>query len=395
MNVLQVNPTNVYPPSDGGQHRSHGLVSAFPEHGDAVYRYCQGGHLSNYLSAAWKRTEQIADDYCEFQHLHPLFDLARSPELFSLPNVFLGHSLRIIKPSRLLNRLDWADLVLVELPWQVPAVATLAGDTPVVYSSHNVEAERFESATESAVETWFTDRVVTLERAALERADLVVCTSNRDVDEFRRRFDVDFDSYVAPNGVSEIATTTADEPAAGTDIRERHGIEADTVALFVGTDYGPNREAAAAVLRMAAEARTRGIDVHFLIVGSVCQSLSEGPANVTLAGFVPDLAPYHDVADVGLNPIASGSGTNIKLLEYLQHGLAVVTTDFGARGFDISHGTEALVVPEREFVTQIAQLQRDPSLRETLEANGTAYIREHHHWRTISSELRRTLAEYV
>jgi hypothetical protein len=175
MNVLQVNPTNVYPPSDGGQHRSHGLVSAFPDHGDAVYRYCQGGQLSNYLSAEWQRAEQITENYAEFQHLHPLFDLARSPEMCGLPNVFLGHSLRVLELSPLLERIDWADVILVELPWQVPAVSGLSKDTPVVYSSHNVEIERFESVSDSVVEQWFTNRVATLEQAALESAELVVC----------------------------------------------------------------------------------------------------------------------------------------------------------------------------------------------------------------------------
>ena len=69
MNVLQVNPTNVYPPTGGGQHRSHGLVASFPDAGDAVYRYCQGGHLSNYLSGTFSNAIQIDENYAEFQQL--------------------------------------------------------------------------------------------------------------------------------------------------------------------------------------------------------------------------------------------------------------------------------------------------------------------------------------
>jgi len=392
MNVLQVNPTNVYPPSDGGQHRSHGLVSAFPDHGDSVYRYCQGGHLENYLSGDLSTTVQITDEYTEFQHLHPVFDLMRSPELFGLPNVFLGWGLRMLKSNPIINRIDWADVILVELPWQMPAVAALAGTTPVVYSSHNVELERFESESASVVEQWFRKRVETLERAALETASLVVCTSNRDVEGFRRRFEVDFDSFVAPNGVSmpDVDVTDGGEPAA--TVRDRHGIEPGTVALFVGTDYGPNREAARSVLRMADQAARQGLDIHFLVVGSVCQSLSGGQNNVTLAGFVEDLEPYFGAADIGLNPIRSGSGTNIKLLEYLAAGLPVVTTSFGARGFEISHDDEALVVPDAEFLDAVRSLSRDPDRRNKLAKAGQKYVRRNHRWEQISADLRERLA---
>jgi len=394
MNLLQVTPTNVYPPSDGGQHRSHGLVSAFHDDGDAVYRYCQGGHLENYASGDLKRTVRIAENYAEFQHLNPVFDLARSPELFDLPNVFLGHSLRVVRPSRVLERIDWADVVLVGLPWQVPAVADFAGDTPVVYSSHNVELERYESTTDSALGRAFTGRVAAVERRALERADLVVCTSSRDAAEFRRRYDVDFEGYVAPNGVSAATIDDAGD-ADGSSVRDRHDIEADIVALFVGTDYGPNREAARAVLDMAAEVSGRGLDAHFLVVGSVGDSLSDGRENVTTPGFVSDLDPHYAAADVALNPIQSGSGTNIKAIEYLAHGLPVVTTEFGARGLDISHRHEALVTDTEDFVDAVTRLAEDQQLKTRLARRGLRFIRRNHCWEQISADLRSRLVKLV
>lgn len=396
MNLLQVTPTNVYPPADGGQHRSHGLVSALPELGDTVYRYCQGGHLSNYLSFDLHRTVSVTANYDEFQHLNPVFDVTRMPELFGLPNVFIGHSLKLMKPSRLLDRIDWADVVLVELPWQVPAVTELADDkTPVLYSSHNVEAERFESTGESALDGWFTDRVATIERAALRASDAVVCTSQRDTEEFRRRFDVDFDDVVAPNGVSQESIGNSNQLTPTVDIADKHAIEADTIALFVGTNYGPNHEAANAVLRMAESSLDRGLSVHFLIVGSVGQSIADAPANVSVTGFVPELHPYFDGADIGLNPIVSGSGTNIKLLEYLAHGLPVVTTEFGVRGFDITDGREAVVASLDEFVDAIERVASDQSLRECLTNAGQRYVRRNHRWEQISTDLRRCLVELI
>jgi len=396
VNVFQITPTNVYPPSDGGQHRSHGLVTSFPTHGDVVYRYCQGGHLENYFRGDLQQTIQIEDGYRELQHLHPLFDLTRLPELFGLPNVFLGASLRLLKPAVFQRRIDWADVILVELPWQVPAVTSLSDSTPVVYSSHNVEQERFESTSNGFIGDRFTSRVSTIERTALEQAAAVVCTSERDISEYRRRYDVQTNYIVSPNGVGR-ETVWSEEPreSASRTVRREHDISTDMIGLFVGTDYGPNREAAHELVRIATEAAERGLDMHFLIVGSVGESITTQRDNVTCTGFVSDLDPYFAAADIGLNPIESGSGTNIKLLEYLAKRLPVVTTDFGRRGFQITHEQEALVVPVTAFTDSIARLVSERTLRERLAANGHEYVRETHLWERISTDLRVQLSNVI
>ena len=51
-------------------------------------------------------------------------------------------------------------------------------------------------------------------------------------------------------------------------------------------------------------------------------------------GYVPDLRPVLAAADVAVNPVATGSGSNVKLSEYLAAGLPVVTTPLGLRGYE-------------------------------------------------------------
>ena len=50
-------------------------------------------------------------------------------------------------------------------------------------------------------------------------------------------------------------------------------------------------------------------------------------------GETADLSGLLAAADVGLNPVLAGGGSNIKLPTYLAAGLAVVTTPHGLRGF--------------------------------------------------------------
>ncbi len=47
----------------------------------------------------------------------------------------------------------------------------------------------------------------------------------------------------------------------------------------------------------------------------------------------PDLLVCLHAADVGLNPVTTGGGSNVKLPAYLAAGLPVVTTAFGLRGY--------------------------------------------------------------
>ena len=47
-----------------------------------------------------------------------------------------------------------------------------------------------------------------------------------------------------------------------------------------------------------------------------------------------DLRPAFAAADIGVNPVRTGSGSNLKIAEYLAAGLPVVTTPVGMRGFE-------------------------------------------------------------
>ncbi|MCA9781729.1 MAG: hypothetical protein KC800_33655, partial [Candidatus Eremiobacteraeota bacterium] len=61
-----------------------------------------------------------------------------------------------------------------------------------------------------------------------------------------------------------------------------------------------------------------------------------------------NFADYREVDAIGLNPIRLGSGTNLKLLHYLAHGLRAITTPFGLRGMG-ELGKYVLSAPVEDF----------------------------------------------
>ncbi|KTG27060.1 hypothetical protein AWR38_29700 [Idiomarina sp. WRN-38] len=110
------------------------------------------------------------------------------------------------------------------------------------------------------------------------------------------------------------------------------------VALFLGSWHGPNLEAAHFICRTLAPACP---NVVFYLAGSLCEHpdfRQLPPNNVRALGRVSnaELSVLLASVDVALNPMFSGSGSNLKMLDYTASGVPVLTTPFGNRGLDFS-----------------------------------------------------------
>jgi hypothetical protein len=99
------------------------------------------------------------------------------------------------------------------------------------------------------------------------------------------------------------------------------------------------------------------------------------------------LAALLSVADVALNPMLGGSGTNVKMATYLAAGVPVITTPLGARGYDLIDGDEALIAPIDAFPERIARLMSDETLVDRLTSSGRRLVEQRYNWRTIGAEM--------
>lgn len=217
-----------------------------------------------------------------------------------------------------------------------------------VYLSQNVEADLFRSvAPRLAGRPLWAERVRAFEAAAVTRASLTVVVSAEDAERMRALYDVPAERLlVIPNGYDETAVRppTDDERSRA---RAELGLAPDSyVAAFVGSDFEPNREALRWIVTGLAPALAPG--VRLVIAGAVSRALGAAPPGVVVAGEVPDLLSVLHAADAGLNPVAGGAGSNVKLPTYLAAGLAVVTTPFGLRGFP-GLGPHVLAAPREGF----------------------------------------------
>ena len=274
-----------------------------------------------------------------------------------------------------------ASLVVASHPYCLPALRDARGALPLVYEAHNVEAHLKEATLGGDLARVARD----VEAEACDLARLVLACSAEDGAELSRLYGVDAARlHVAPNGVDTAAIAMTDG-AARAARRCAIGLEDARIALFVGSRHPPNIEAAEAIIGLAPALP----DVTFLLVGGQCEALAARPRprNVALMGVVDaaTLATITAVADVALNPMRTGSGTNLKIGGYLAAGMPVVTTPIGARGYALVDGEHAVVCALGEFGPRIRALLDDAALAERLAARGRLLAETRYDWGVIAT----------
>ena len=262
-----------------------------------------------------------------------------------------------------------ADALILAQPYLMPVAQLAAPELPLVYDSQNAEYHLKDQVLRACALDDELRRVVReVESDAVRSAELVVYCSADDRPLLEALGPTLADWALVPNGADARGTTFVTGPArsharrAWLDRLEvawpMHGYE--RVALFVASHHPPNNEAAEQIMAMASDLP----DILFVHVGSHCGHFERWvlPPNVVLAGVVPvsDLHQYLALADVALNPMMTGSGTNLKLLEALAAGTPVVATPLGVRGIAVEHERDLLLASVAEFPDAIRRTFDDP-----------------------------------
>ena len=114
-------------------------------------------------------------------------------------------------------------------------------------------------------------------------------------------------------------------------------------------------------------------DARLTIVGASppqpILDLAARDTRVTATGFVDDVRPYMERAQVYLCPMRDGGGTRLKILDALAMGVPIVATQMALEGIDVVAEQDVLVANEpAEFVRQIERVVNDRALWTALHA---------------------------
>ncbi|HTX37869.1 MAG TPA: glycosyltransferase family 4 protein [Bryobacteraceae bacterium] len=105
---------------------------------------------------------------------------------------------------------------------------------------------------------------------------------------------------------------------------------------------------------------------------------------IVVHGFVEDLRPLYARATVAAVPLEVSAGTNIKVMEAMASGRAVVTTPVGCAGLDLEDGHDALIRAEAAaFAEALAELLSNDRLRLAMAARARHTVEQRFGWQAI------------
>ena len=106
---------------------------------------------------------------------------------------------------------------------------------------------------------------------------------------------------------------------------------------------------------------------------------------IELEGFVADVRPAYERAAVVVAPLVASAGTNIKILEAMAMGKAIVSTPAGVNGLDLVPGDDFLLAHgAAEMAAHIETLFADPPARRRIESAARARVERDFGWDAIA-----------
>lgn len=108
---------------------------------------------------------------------------------------------------------------------------------------------------------------------------------------------------------------------------------------------------------------------------------------IELESFVSDVRPAYQRAEIVIAPLLASAGTNIKIMEAMACGKAIVATPGGVNGLSVEPGQDFVLAPTaQEFADAIEALQSDPMRRAAIERQARATAEARYSWSAIGAE---------
>ena len=217
----------------------------------------------------------------------------------------------------------------------------------LIHESHNVEYTLKRSMVQNndAESGKILSYLFDTEKEICSSFDLTAVCAIDDAYKMQELYGLDLKRAVeVPNGV-DLETVKFVPIEKRRELKNRLGIGKEKIILFIGSWHQPNIDAVKKIIAYAEKLLKYKHEYKFIILGSVGGYFKNNktnktacPDNVGFAGVSDDYEKelYLSIADLAINPMESGSGTNLKMLDYMASGVPVLSTPVGARGLKLT-----------------------------------------------------------
>lgn len=366
------------PPENGGQSRLYNFYTA-------LSRWCHitlltSTHLGveeevihhglNFIERRIPKDEYFAREYATLEQYSGGGDL-------SGPAIAATAKLPTNFHKAYLEEYANAEALIFDCPF-FAEVDLFAGldDKPRIYNAYNCESLLYKQIHPGDKSRPIHETIENAERLTLENADLVLYCSENDLKMFRDMVpSAKFDALYAPNGMTPTSTNKC-VPLSNDKFFH---------AVFMGSGHPPNVDAAEFIARVLAPAMP---EIVFDIIGS-CLPVGKYPPNLKRHGVVDNTVKKQllERANIALNPMAAGSGSNVKVLDYFAFGLPVLSTSFGMRGIQAIPGEEYIEASLELFTSALQQAAADSALLPSIGEAGRSLAMERYTWEAIAEPV--------
>jgi glycosyltransferase involved in cell wall biosynthesis len=281
-------------------------------------------------------------------------------------------------------------VLIISHPWVYPYV-NRRRDQLLIYDAQNCEyLVRAEILGKSLVARFLLRLVKKIERKLCHASDLIFARSEQDKQSIIQIYGIhERKIVVIPDDVDvgEIQPASQFERQTA---KASLGLEDKKTALFIGSNDKPTIEAADFIVRVLAHELP---SLQFLIMGGVGDPYLHSPR--TSAELVPTNMKFfgtvdeelrntiYKASDIAINPIFSGSGTNIQMFAYMAAGIPVISTHKGARDIEAPRDT-FIVCEASEFAKNIQMVVDNEMLRHDMSKKARELVEDKFDWKLIA-----------
>lgn len=287
-----------------------------------------------------------------------------------------------------------ADFVVACHPYFLPTIQEVT-DKPILHESQDVEIEVKKGllpGNETGRE--LLELTHQIEKECCQISQLIMACSHDDAQKLSQLYGIDMSKIVCIPNCVDLESVNYISLQQRLSTKNQLGLKEEFIALFIGSGYQPNQDAVRYIFQIAEQLP----DVKFLIMGSVAEAFQNQaiPANLSFMGMVDDETKdvVLGVVDVALNPMMSGSGTNLKMLDYLAAGVPVISTPIGARGLGLEHRKQCIIVELEQFLEEIMCLKHEGEFSKNLRIeNARQLVEKEFDWEAVAYKLINHLQE--
>jgi glycosyltransferase involved in cell wall biosynthesis len=282
--------------------------------------------------------------------------------------------------------------VIASHPYTVDAIRESAPGKPLWFEAHNVEYTlKRDILPDSPAGAALLDLVRDCEAQSWRTCEVAFACTQADLDMLATLYGSTAALCVeVPNGFSldDVPTLSREDRRC---LKDRLGLGTNNVALFMGSWHGPNLTAVEHVLELASKLPS----VKFIVLGSAGLAFRDRalPNNVLMTGPLDDTEKslLLSIADIALNPVVSGSGSNLKMLDYAAAGVPILSTPFGARGLNLNAGEHYLSADQGNFMLELVSALATVSARNTVARSSKEFVGSRYTWQFIAEQFAKRL----